>query len=239
MLVLAILPRRLYARSCCNAVNIMCRSHTSVAWYSTGKKEKKRTSSRDARRRHSKSKDESSTSSTTNITASAVSEEETANVPRMTVDRPTIVAKPRQQGEKITMVLPSLPSPSPSPSLSLSSSSSSSSSVHWSPTERDYEALVADLLLYRCESLEPVLDALRKERALFDESIRRMEERIADMYLLREEIREMLKEGAAEQHRTLTNALQSVSDCNIEKKEGKVASPHDASEEDVDVEISL
>ncbi|KAH9601296.1 hypothetical protein LSM04_003060 [Trypanosoma melophagium] len=219
MLGFAFLPRRSCAKSCCNTINIVCRSHTPVAWYSTGKKEKKRTKETKARQRLSKSEDESSTGSEKNITGSAVAKEVTANVSPMTVDRSTVVGTPLQH-EKISLAL-------------------SSSSLHWSPAERDYEALVAELLLYRRESLEPVLDALRKERALFDESVRKMEERIADMYLLREEIREMLQEGAAAQHQTLTNALQTVSDCNMERKKGEVASPPETSEEDADVEVSL
>ncbi|RNF15529.1 subtilisin-like serine peptidase [Trypanosoma conorhini] len=77
----------------------------------------------------------------------------------------------------------------------------------WSPTEAEYEALVANLLLYRRESLEPVLSALQKERALFEESVKQMETRVAELYAVREEIRKMLQDGAAAQRRALAEAL--------------------------------
>ncbi|RNC54721.1 subtilisin-like serine peptidase [Trypanosoma cruzi] len=82
----------------------------------------------------------------------------------------------------------------------------------WSPSESDYEALVKNLLLFRRESIEPVLSALKKERALFDESVKKMETRVAEMYAVREEIREMLRDGAAAQRRTLSEALRAAAD---------------------------
>ncbi|KAG8348236.1 hypothetical protein TRVL_00938 [Trypanosoma vivax] len=82
----------------------------------------------------------------------------------------------------------------------------------WCPTTQDYEALVVDLLLYRRESIESVLNALRKERALLNESIRKMEDRIADMHSMREEVREMLRGGIATQRETVAEALRIMGD---------------------------
>ncbi|RNF06920.1 putative kinesin [Trypanosoma rangeli] len=103
----------------------------------------------------------------------------------------------------------------------------------WSPTETEFEAFVANLMLYRRESLEPVLSALKKERALFEESVKQMETHVAELYAVRQEIRELLQEGAAVQRRALAEALRAdvVSDESAKAEE---------EEEDVDVdEISL
>ncbi|EKF30029.1 kinesin, putative [Trypanosoma cruzi marinkellei] len=106
----------------------------------------------------------------------------------------------------------------------------------WSPNESDYEALVENLLLYRRESIEPVLNALKKERALFDESVKKLETRVAEMYAVREEIREMLQNGAAAQRQALSEALRAAADSDgLAKEENETSA--DTSEEDEEISI--
>ncbi|SCU64950.1 uncharacterized protein TEOVI_000765300 [Trypanosoma equiperdum] len=161
---------------------------TPMLWYSTGKKEgtsrgsgKGKTSSKKKRKSEGNSKK---------------------------------VRKEPDAGESTVPCVPTTPDvvsqPTASPQIVEKIKETCSSTSSWCPTTQDYEALIVDMLLYRQETVEAVVDALRKERLLLDESIKRMEEHIADVYLVREEIREMLQESAAVQKQMLSDALQLI-----------------------------
>eukprot|EP00796_Vickermania_ingenoplastis_P010664 gene10664-7409_t len=65
------------------------------------------------------------------------------------------------------------------------------------PTEEDYRALVLDLMLYRKETVQPVLDALRQERIALDRQIKDFDAKVRELSNVRDEIRHMLEVSQA------------------------------------------
>lgn len=75
------------------------------------------------------------------------------------------------------------------------------------PSAEDYRALLLDLLLYRRETLEPVLEALRTERAEVERQMRLLDAQVRELGSIRDELRELaeaaLEEEQAQLHRLL------------------------------------
>ncbi|KEG13426.1 subtilisin-like serine peptidase [Trypanosoma grayi] len=248
MLATAILPRRLCTRGRCGvcvsasavtvALSVMCRTQNPVAWYSTEIKSRAVASDRSTRLRK-KNKRKSGASPATRkkaVEAPFQADDYEAEV----AETPPAAASAAAAAADAAAV----PPPAVEQHDKKSTTALSPQSL-WFPTGQDYEALVVYLLLYRRESLEPVVSTLRKERSLLDESVKRMEERIADLYLVREEIREMLQESAAVQRRTLSEVIREIGDSDEEGEKARaiscpaIATDIDGKEKEGDGEISL
>lgn len=62
----------------------------------------------------------------------------------------------------------------------------------WCATEEDYRALIRDLLLYRVETLEPILRALQSERQTLDTNLKKLDRMVESFARIRESIRSSL-----------------------------------------------
>lgn len=89
-----------------------------------------------------------------------------------------------------TTTPPAAPSSSPSP-----------------PTSEDYRALLLDLLLYRRETLSPLLTALQQERAELEAKMTLLEAHVKELREIRDELRCLAEGKLDEEHRKLHAAV--------------------------------
>lgn len=66
------------------------------------------------------------------------------------------------------------------------------------PSEEDYRALILDLLLYRKESLEPLLHGIQKERKVISEKLEQLSNATMQLESVREDIRLLLETSQEE-----------------------------------------
>lgn len=78
------------------------------------------------------------------------------------------------------------------------------------PTSEDYRALLLDLLLYRKETLEPLLIALRRERAELDVKMAQLEAHVRELRGIREELRRFAETKADEERKKLHDAVMKT-----------------------------
>lgn len=112
------------------------------------------------------------------------------------------------------------------------SSSSSSSAVL--PTSEDYRALLLDLLLYRRETLEPVLVALRKEREELEVKLAELEAHVRELREIRDNLRRFAEQQADEEARKLHRVIGTSAASARESKDGDVT-PHGATTDDDEI----
>jgi chromosome segregation ATPase len=93
--------------------------------------------------------------------------------------------------------------PCPSPSAALSSTATT-------PTAEEYRALLLDLLLYRRETLEPVLAALRREREELETKMAQLETLVRELRHIREELRAFSEKKADEETQKLHTAITTA-----------------------------
>ncbi|GET85612.1 hypothetical protein, conserved [Leishmania tarentolae] len=66
-----------------------------------------------------------------------------------------------------------------------------STSAPVAPTSEDYRALLLDLLLYRHETLAPVVEALRLERDEVEKKMQQLNTHVRELSSIRDELREL------------------------------------------------
>lgn len=98
--------------------------------------------------------------------------------------------RPRSEGNPARVLKDMAPPPHSSASPT---TGSAFSALPMQATAQDYRALILDLLLYRRESLEPVVRALQKERLLLEAQMQRLNTQVGQLVSLREEIRHMVE----------------------------------------------
>lgn len=79
------------------------------------------------------------------------------------------------------------------------------------PSALDYRALLLELLLYRKETLEPVLAALRAEREALHQQQNELNSKIKELAGIRDEIREELSRCQAHDEAVLRRVIQGLS----------------------------
>lgn len=92
----------------------------------------------------------------------------------------------------------------------------------FTPTEDDYKALLYDLLLYRRESLQPILLALRKERELLEIKMLNFSKKVEEFSRIREEMRLLLEDCKALDDANLQRVLDTLA---AEKETGNLMKP--------------
>lgn len=76
------------------------------------------------------------------------------------------------------------------------------------PTEEDYRALLLDLLLYRQDTLRPVLRALQQERERLASQAAELDAKVSGLVAVREEIRAILTEHQHSHARLIAAAVR-------------------------------
>lgn len=110
---------------------------------------------------------------------------------------------------KETLTLSTAPSSSPHETL-IASLSDTAADASLSPTAADYRALIVDLLLYRQETLLPVVEALAREREAMEVKLEEMQIAVTRLERVRDEIRSLLVNYRMEdkkKHQDLLDAL--------------------------------
>ncbi|KAG5507829.1 hypothetical protein JIQ42_07119 [Leishmania sp. Namibia] len=71
------------------------------------------------------------------------------------------------------------------------------------PTSEDYRALLLDLLLYRRETLAPVVEALRRERDEVEKKMQHLDTHVRELSSIRDELRQLAEEMRSAEHARL------------------------------------
>ncbi|CAJ1985851.1 hypothetical protein conserved [Leishmania donovani] len=79
--------------------------------------------------------------------------------------------------------------------------SAASTTAPAAPTSEDYRALLLDLLLYRRETLTPVVEALRLERDEVEKKMQQLDTHVRELSSIRDELRQ-LAEAVLDAERT-------------------------------------
>ncbi|CAJ1016116.1 hypothetical protein, conserved [Leishmania lindenbergi] len=69
--------------------------------------------------------------------------------------------------------------------------SATSTTAPVAPTSEDYRALLLDLLLYRRETLAPVVEALRRERDEVERKMQQLDTHVRELSFIRDELRQL------------------------------------------------
>lgn len=78
------------------------------------------------------------------------------------------------------------------------------------PSEEDYRALLLDLILYRKDSLMPVVHALQQEREVLQAQVREAHKKVHELAEIRDEIRSLLQSQKEEQLAQMSRLLECV-----------------------------
>ncbi|KPA73171.1 putative mitochondrial hypothetical protein [Leptomonas pyrrhocoris] len=103
--------------------------------------------------------------------------------------------------------------PSTAPSSTAEPAVASSSSPATSPTPpltEDYRALLLDLLLYRQETVGPLLTALRREREELEAKMTQLEAHIRELRQVRDELRLLSEKEIGRENRQLHGAIMKA-----------------------------
>ncbi|KAG5511612.1 hypothetical protein JKF63_07208 [Porcisia hertigi] len=71
------------------------------------------------------------------------------------------------------------------------SASGTSATASAAPTSEDYRALLLDLLLYRRETLAPVVEALSREREEVEQKMQQLDTHVRELSSIRDELRKL------------------------------------------------
>lgn len=88
-------------------------------------------------------------------------------------------------------------------SSSLTTAAKAAAAAPAPPTSEDYRALLLDLLLYRQETVAPVLKALQREREELEAQLTQLEAHVRELRQIRDELRLLAEQKVEEEHRTL------------------------------------
>ncbi|KAK7198323.1 hypothetical protein NESM_000790200 [Novymonas esmeraldas] len=75
------------------------------------------------------------------------------------------------------------------------------------PTAEDYRALLLDLLLYRRETVTPVVEALRRERELLETDMRHLDAHVRELSRIRDELRQLSEAALDAERRRLHRTI--------------------------------
>lgn len=95
------------------------------------------------------------------------------------------------------------------------------------PPPEAYRALLHDLLLYRRETLVPVVAALQKERKLLDKRLEELDEKVEQLSQIREEIRSLVTQHKLEEQVELQKVLNKT--FSTEEKKQSAPAPRSRS----------
>lgn len=96
-----------------------------------------------------------------------------------------------------------------------------SSSRSLRPSEEDYRALLQDLLLYRQESLAPIVAAFRGERELLEKRLSQLDAKTQELHAVRRDLAQMLEEGQ-QSMKAMQVALVAAAAAEISQERGVV-----------------
>ncbi|KAG5487446.1 hypothetical protein LSCM1_07399 [Leishmania martiniquensis] len=83
------------------------------------------------------------------------------------------------------------------------------------PTSEDYRALLLDLLLYRRETLSPVVEALRRERDEVEKKMQQLDTHVRELASIRDELRQVAEEMRGAEHSRLHNLVTERSKYSV------------------------
>ncbi|KAG5487783.1 hypothetical protein LSCM4_07461 [Leishmania orientalis] len=102
------------------------------------------------------------------------------------------------------------------------------------PTSEDYRALLLDLLLYRRETLAPVVEALRRERDEVEKKMQHLDTHVRELSSIRDELRQLAEEmRSAEQARLHSLVMERSKSSAAENAKAAEAAAESRDDEEI------